>query len=491
MPVPALPASRKSGDLVDALIEVVIATDLAAIPARTLQNSKKSILDAFATTLAGSTAPGVHPVLQLLREWGGKEESTVAVFGYRLPAHHSVLANVMMCHALEIDDSHYPAIVHPTAPTLWAGLATAEQIGRVTGREFMAAVILGIEAMTRMALAAPKTLDNGFHTAIYSGFGAAVTASKLLRLDAGTLADALGNTFAQAAASVQAGSDGALVKRLQPGFNASAGIKSVAFARAGITGIRSILDGQFGVGRLFNQAPLDRDAFLDGLGTRFLAGELTTKRYPTSRCAHGPIEGTLHLVRQHDIRPEDVSDVEVAVQESCHRRESMPFDPGSGTPQVKAQFSIDYCVAAAIMWRDVFIREMQDDRILDPRVRALAHRIRVVQHRHAGPTQYLPVRVIIRTVQGGMYPIEVSTLRGSPELPLSWEEVLTERLNRCQAYSAIPVPQERLAALIHSCENLENLPDVRELTRLLDLGPYARDPTINNHDNPGARNGAN
>lgn len=107
----------------------------------------------------------------------------MAVFGQRLPAYHAVLANVMMCHALEIDDSHYPAIVHPTAPMLWAGLATAEQVGGVSGREFMTAVVLGIDAMARIALAAPRTLDNGYHTAIYSGFGAAVTAAKLLKLD--------------------------------------------------------------------------------------------------------------------------------------------------------------------------------------------------------------------------------------------------------------------------------------------------------------------
>jgi len=62
--------------------------------------------------LAGSSAPGVKEVLKLVQYWGGREEATVAVFGHRLPAYHAVLVNLMMCHALEIDDSHYPAIVH-------------------------------------------------------------------------------------------------------------------------------------------------------------------------------------------------------------------------------------------------------------------------------------------------------------------------------------------------------------------------------------------
>lgn len=468
---------KESGDLIDLLVNVVVKTDFEAIPMAALQNSKKSILDAFGTTLAGSSAPGVKEVLQLLDYWGGREEATVAVFGQRLPAYHAVLANVMMCHALEIDDSHYPAIVHPTAPTLWAGLATAEQVGGVSGREFMTAVVLGIDAMARIALSAPKTLDNGYHTAIYTGFGAAVTAAKLLKLDIDTLRDALGNTFAQAAASVQAGSDGALVKRLQPCFNASAGIKAVAFARTGITGIRNILEGQFGVGRLLNHAPLNKAAFLDGLGTHFLADELTTKRYPTSRCAHGPIEGTLQLVRQYDIQPCDVASVEVAVQESCHKRESKPFDPGEGTPQVKAQFSIDYCVAAAILWRDVFIREMQDECILDPQVQTLTPRIKIVKNQDIGPTQYLPVRITIKTKRGQTFETIVTSLKGSPEQPLSWEEVLSERLERCLAYSAIPMPPGRVTALVQSCAQIEKLADVRELVWLLDLN---RDSGLSN-----------
>lgn len=460
---------REAGDLIDLLVDTVIETDFDAIPVTALQNSKKSILDALGTTLAGSSAPGVKEVLGLLRYWGGREEATVAVFGQRLPAYHAVLVNVMMCHALEIDDSHYPAIVHPTAPTLWAGLATAEQIGGVTGREFMTAVILGIDAMARIALAAPRTLDNGYHTAIYSGFGAAVTAAKLLKFDSGTLTDALGNTFAQAAASVQAGSDGALVKRLQPCFNASAGVKAVAYAHAGITGIRNILEGQSGVARLLNHAPLNRQGFLDGLGTRYLASELTTKRYPTSRCAHGPIEGTLKLVRQHDIRPEDVLEVEIAVQESCHRRESKPFDPTEGTPQVKAQFSIDYCVAAAIIWRDVFIREMQEECIFDSRVKDLVRRIKILRNGDIGATQYLPVRIVIRTNQGKAFETVVTALKGSPESPLSWDEIISERFNRCVEYCATQVPEERIEALISTCGRLETLADVRELTQLMDL----------------------
>lgn len=457
-------------DAIEPLIENILRTRPEHLPAAAVEGARKSILDAFATTFAGSSAPGVAPLLRLLEHWGGREEATVAIFGKRLPAHHAVLANVVMCHALEIDDSHYPAIVHPTAPTLWSGLASAELAGGACGEDFICAVVLGIDTMVRIALSAPATLDNGYHTAIYSGFGAAVTAAKLLKADERVLRDALGITFARAAASVQAGSDGALVKRMQPALNASEAIKAVQFAQAGITGIHNILEGQFGVARLFNHAPLSRTALLDGLGKRFLAAELTTKRYPTSRCAHGPIEGTLELVRRHDISADDVLDVQVAVQESCHKREAKPFDPMEGTPQVKAQFSIDYCVTAAVLWRDVFIDEMQDASILDPRVLNLSRRVRVVRNPTVGPTQYLPVNVTIKT-RKGTFQTDVKVLRGSREDPLSWDDILNERIARCVPYSAVAVSPERIDVLVDRCRKLEQMADVRELVRLMNAAP--------------------
>lgn len=457
-------------DAIDPLVENVVNTRFEDIPAATIESVSRSILDALGTTFAGSSAPGVEAVLRTLCGWGGREEAGVALFGYRLPAYHAVLANVLMCHALEIDDSHYPAIVHPTAPTLWAALATAEQVGGAQGKAFLCAVVLGIDTMARIALAAPATLDNGYHTAIYSGFGAAVAAAKLLNADADTLRNALGITFARAAASVQAGSDGALVKRMQPAMNAAEGIKAVQFARAGITGIHNILEGQFGIARLFNHGPLAKAAILERLGTHFLAGELTTKRYPTSRCAHGPIEGTLALVRKHDIGPDEILELRVAVQESCYRRESKPFDPHEGTAQVKAQFSIDYCVAAAALWRDVFVREMQDDCILDPGVLEMTRRVKIVPNAQKGATQYLPVGVSITTKRGEFH-TNVTSLKGSPEDPLSWDEVIHERVGRCVQYSAVELPRTQIDSLISHCRKLDAMEDVRCLVKLMNPPP--------------------
>lgn len=457
-------------DPIRLIAENAVRTRYEDIPQDAIEGSKKGILDALGATIAGSTAPGVPEVLALLAEWGGKKESSVAIFGNKLPAYHAVLANVMMCHALEIDDAHFPGIVHPTAPTLWAGLAIAETRGGLSGRELMAAVVLGIDTMVRIGLAAPKTLDNGYHTAIYSGFGATVTVGKLLGLTSDQMVHALGINFAQAAASVQAGADGALVKRLQPCFNASAGLKSARFAQAGITGIQNVLEGRSGIGRLLNHAPVNRDRLLDRLGSYFMSSELTTKLFPTSGCAHAPITGAVELVRANNIAPDDVDEVVVAVQESCYKRESAPFDPQEGTAQVKAQFCIDYCVAAAIIWRDMYLDQIQDAAIFDPRVAALVRKIRIVQNtENVGPTPYVPARITIRVRGSRTFTTEVTRLRGYPNNPLSWDEIVREKFMRCMKFAARPVSRRRIAAIVDACRQLEDLPDARQLVSAMIL----------------------
>ena len=181
------------------------------------------------------------------------------------------------------------------------------------------------------------------------------------------------------------------------------------------------------------------------------------------------IEGTLELVRRHDIKPGEVVSVEVAVQESCYKRESMPFDPQEGTAQVKAQFSIDYCVAAAVLWRDVFIREMQDERIFDPRVLDMTRRVKVSLNPEKGRTQYLPVTVAV-TTQRGTFTTHVSRLKGSPEDPLTCDEIVSERLARCAPHSAVVLPRENLDELIAQCRELRDCADVRRLVHLITPG---------------------
>ena len=452
-------------DAIEELAANVVDCGFGALPEAAVEGAKRAVLDALATTMAGSTAPGIAEIVATLAEAGGRPEAGVAFFDERLPAHDAVVANVAMCHALEIDDSHYPAIVHPTAPTLWASLAAAEAMGGASGRDVLLSVALGTDLMARLGLAAPRTLFLGYHTAIYSGFGAAAAVGKLRGLNCERLRNALGLAFSQAAATVQAATDGVLAKRLQPAFNAGAGLRAVRFAERGVTGVRNVLEGRYGVFRLFNHDDGDRAALLDGLGRRFLGAELTTKRYPSSRCTHGAIEGALELRARHGLRPEGIARIEVAVSSGCCGIAGAPFTAESAS-QTAAQFSIPYTVAAALKWGDVFIEQIQPAAVADPQALALAAKVTV---RPAdGPAEaFTPVPVRILTTAGAAHETTMRILKGSPEAPLSWDEIVSERIERCCSHARRPLSDAVVRRLIEAAASLEDLPDATELVRLL------------------------
>ncbi len=461
-------SSAVDEDLAAVLARHIVALRFEDLPAEVVAATKLCILDTLSATLAGSTQPGIAPIIKTLREWHADGESSVALYGHRLPACEAIVANVAMAHALEIDDAHYPAIVHPTAPTLWAALAIAQARGGIDGKALITAVAGGIDLMVRLGLAAQKTLYLGYHTALISGFGAAAVAGKLQGLSAGQLHDAFGITFSQAGATVQAAKDGALAKRLQPAFNASDGIRAVSLAQIGVTGIHNVFEGRFGFYRLFNHSDCDRQLILDGLGERFHGTDLTIKRYPTSRCAHAPIEGTIALVKAHNILPGDVENVQVSVSEGCLNVAGAPFTQSMQQSQTSAQFCIGYAVAAAITWRDVFVDQVQQEALNSPGIMELASKVRVtVDPALSGEMSFTPVTLRIDTRSGESYTHTVTSLKGSPGNQLTWDEVVRERLQRAARYSARPLEAADVKKLEHAVATLETLDDANVIAGIL------------------------
>jgi 2-methylcitrate dehydratase PrpD len=460
---------RAASDAIAALAEHVAAIEYDDIDGAAREATKRLLLDAIATTIAGASAPGCESVVGLLRDWGGKAESSIVLHGGRVPSHHAVIANVMMCHALELDDLFDPAITHATAPAFWSGMATAEALGQGTsGRDLLTAVAVGADVMCRIAAAAPRTFTLGHHNALLAGFAAVATAGKLRRVGADVLRDAFGIAFCQAAASVQALPDGTLVKRLQPALNACDGLRSLALAENGITGVQAVLEGKFGFCRLFGHDACDRDALLADLGRRFLGAESSIKRYPSSRCTHAPVEAVLHLVRQHQLTAEDVAAVKVKVSGPCVRVAGAPFAETAGAVQVDAQFNIAYTVAAALLWRDVFIPQITEPLVLDPRARELAARVTVdVLPEAAEHMSFVPAEVAIQLTSGQELTHRLERLKGSPQNPMSWDDITAERLERCLAYAPRPIAAAKVDRLVGLVKRLEESADVCEIIALL------------------------
>jgi 2-methylcitrate dehydratase PrpD len=135
-----------------ALAKNLLKVNYPDIPPDVIEHTKKQVMDMLGVMLGGSSRQGVGELAELMREWGGKEESSVLCFGYKAPAPNAAQVNATMGHALDFDDTgdgptHPSVIIVPTA------LAMSEYRGKMNGEDFIAAVALGEDMMCRLGQA--------------------------------------------------------------------------------------------------------------------------------------------------------------------------------------------------------------------------------------------------------------------------------------------------------------------------------------------------
>ena len=154
------------------------------------------------------------------------------------------MANSVMIHALDFDDTHDEAVVHAYVTSLPAVLAVAGRQDRVRGKDFMLALNLGLDLTCRLGLAvgrAPGFASKPVHhirSAVCGGFGAALAAGMLMGFSKDRLVNTLGIVLSQVAGTRQVVVDSAMTKRFQPAFAAKAGVLSALLSGAGVDACR-------------------------------------------------------------------------------------------------------------------------------------------------------------------------------------------------------------------------------------------------------------
>src|SRR5712672_2925912 len=122
-----------------------------ALPDDVLEKAKQHILDTFAAMISGSTLPPGRGALEFARAYGGKEIATVVASKIVCGPIEAALANGVLAHADETDDSHGPSRSHPGVSVVPAALAAGEQFG-ISGKHFVRAVTLGYDVGTRVTM---------------------------------------------------------------------------------------------------------------------------------------------------------------------------------------------------------------------------------------------------------------------------------------------------------------------------------------------------
>jgi 2-methylcitrate dehydratase PrpD len=453
-------------DPISSVAEHIVKTRFEDLPKDVVEKVKLFILDSLGVALPGSGAPGVPQVSGLMAELGGKPEATVFVYGHKLTVMDAAMVNSMMVHAMDLDDLHEDSIVHPSCCQVPTAFAIAEQRSPMNGKDLITAIALGVDLSCRFALSVISGV--GFiRSGICGIFGAVANAAKLRNCSKETIINAMGIALSHTAGNAQVLLDGALVKRMQPGFMARDGIFSVLLAERGMTGPANVLAGKYGFLELYKRGDIYPDRILKDLGTFFEVSNVSAKPFPGGRFIHGPAEIGIEISKKENLTADQIAELTIFMPQTAVTYCGSTYDPDRGNPQVMAQFCARYAAAAGIVRRDFFVAEFDEKVIRDPVIGNLARKAKiVVDETVKDPTATTPVSLEIKTKDGRVLSGKVQYLKGHPKNFLSKEEFLT-KFRKCVDLSPVRISEENISKMVESIDRMENVTDVAEIPKLL------------------------
>jgi len=456
-------------DAAFSLAEYCVQTRYVALSTEVVDATKKEILDLLGVAVGGSGEPGVRELLEITADWGGKAESSVIGFGRKLPAPNAAHLNTTMAHALDFDDVHEYAVLHPGVAIIPVCLAVGEKRGRLSGEAFITAAALGVDMMSRMALAAVpggSAIKTGWHLTSILGFiGAAATAGRILGLDRDRLVNAMGIAYHQCGGNSQCVKDGALTKRLGPGFAVRAGIVSALMAEKGVTGAHNVLEGEAGLYQLYFKGDYDAGILTAGLGQNFEGVNVAFKPYPCCRGIHPAIDAALAIARDHEVAPDDVEEIVLSVSEPHHYLLCTPWEAKTAPRNpVDAQFSIPWGVATALTRKRVGLESFLESALKDQTILGITSKMRVETDSGLEREKNVdPTRIRIKSRQGEVFERQVEEPLGSIANPMTYDDC-AGKFRNCAGGK---LPDRNIEAVIDLIGRLEKLEDIEELVRQL------------------------
>ncbi len=433
------------------------------LPPEAVHQAKVGILDTIGVTLAGSTDASARIVARSLASSTGPS----LIFGSRtrVGALDAALINGTASHALDFDDCNNTLGGHPSAPILPALFALADEQG-ASGRDFIAAYVAGFETECKIALGVNfHHYMHGWHPTVTIGiFGTAAACARLLRLDSAQTATALA-IAASLAAGIKA-NFGTMVKPLHIGQCARNGLFAALLARDGFTASPEAFEHKQGYFEVFNgSGNYDASKILPAWANPLdiVQPGIAIKQYPCCGSTHPAIDAMLDLARNHNPDPDQVERIDSWTHARRLEHTNRP-DPQS---TMDAKFSIQYCLARALVDRKVVIEHFEGDSFRDPRVTSVMARV------HAAPytTAQFPAdnhfgAEIKVTLRGG----EVLTAKVDQPLgrtsanPLPPER-LKEKFDNCA--SRVVLQEGHVSLIYEAIQDFENLRDVGNLTALI------------------------
>ena len=385
-----------------------------------LHAAKRCLLDYMGATIPGGVVAPATLLKDAFADMLGHGGALLYPGGETTDVKTAALINGAASHTIEFDDIFRDGIYHPGVPVISAALAVAES-KNASGEMLLRGIIAGYEVSNRIARTVNPAHYAYWHTTGTVGtFGAAAAAATILRLSEEKALNALANAGTLAAGLQQAFRGDAMSKPMHGGHAAETGVTCALSAKAGVTGVQDMLEGERGFGKAMCDDP-DWTDVASGLGTEFTITQTTTKNHAACGHAHAAIDAAAELQANHSFKPEDIDRIDAGTYGPA-----VEIVGGQEiTTAFEAKFSLPYCVAVVLNTGSCRTAAFEPDLLANEDILTLAKRIFVSTDTacdEAFPKQRAAT-VTIRLKNGDTFSHHAPTRKGDPDAPLSDDEL--------------------------------------------------------------------
>lgn len=433
--------------------DFILGTRYDQLKQEVILQAKKLILDLVGVSLAGyKLMEFPRLVVSYMESLGGSAEASIFQTKKKFPAVNAALANAACAHALDMDDGHRFAALHPGTVIIPTALAATELSGATT-KELIAGVVSGYEIMIRIGMAInPSSLNRGFHaTGITGPFGAVAAAANIMKLGREEIIGALGLAGLQGSGLLQVNHDveGAKVKPINPARAAQSGLLASILAQKGAKGPLKIFEGEDG----FFQAVTDEvktELLTRELGKEFEICNTYIKFYATCRHAHACIDAAMEAFHQSQIDIAEINKISIETYPAAIRLAGIT----DVTTPSAARFSIPFSAVLALIKKDAGADKYSEENIRDESIQRLSRKVELsvsnkwekLYPNKRGAT----VRIIDN--KNRIWSAEVELAKGEPENPASWDEIY----DKFHTNATLVLSEKKVQRLRDVILNLEN-----------------------------------
>jgi 2-methylcitrate dehydratase PrpD len=451
------------GKVMNALSDYMSAARTRALPDEVIEHAKYHLLDTIAAMISGSELPPGQAAQRYVREHSGSGTTTIVGASLTAPPIDAALANGVMAHADETDDSHNESRSHPGCAVVPAALAAGEVYG-IDGNVLLRAVTLGYDVGPRVVLAmggAAFSYESSLSTHSIAGtFGASAAAACAAGLDARQMRWALDYTAQQSSGIVAWRRDTDHIEKafVFGGMPARNGVTAALLVKSGWNGVDDILSGPDNFFAAY--APKAQpEKLIEKLGERYEITQTDIKKWSVGSPIQGPLDAIEAIREKKPFEADQVKKVTVRLAPSV-----ATVVDNRDIPDICLQ----HLVAVMLIDKTVSFHAAHDKpRMQDAAVQKQRAKVNLVRDEELA--KLLPLRETVVEIEfndGKRLSERVSAVRGTPRNPMGRDEVI----DKARDLITPVLGRESSTRLIETVFEIEKLTEVRSLRRLLQRG---------------------